>query len=228
MGLAAVIRLRHWLTGLALALLMAFLPGCQLVIGLMMMAQGKPMQPAHFTAKTGKNLNDKTKRVLVLSSADPRALSSHPSLPIDIVQQVSSKLRAHDIKTCDTNAVTRYLESGEVIDKDTDFTALAKELKADFVILIAFETFSTRQENSSGLYRGMSRSNIHVWEMTGSGDKRRLSRIYQKGHDSKYPVHQPIESDYEHPELFQHKFLDLLSEELARHFYDHPPGADIG
>jgi hypothetical protein len=96
------------------------------------------------------------------------------------------------------------------------------------VILIAFETFATRQENSSGLYRGLSRSNIHVWEMAGTGEKRRLSRIYQKGHDSKYPVHQPIESDYEHPELFQHKFLDLLAEELARHFYDHPPGADIG
>ena len=228
MGTASVFRLTGLLPGLALLLAVALLPGCQMIIGLMMMAQGKPLQPAHFTAKTGKKLTEKNKRVLVLSCADPRALTTHPSLPIDIVQQVSSKLRAHEIKTCDTNEVTRYLESGEVFDKNTDFTALAKEMKADYVILIAFETFATRQENSSGLYRGLSRSNIHVWEMAGTGEKRRLSRIYQKGHDSKYPVHQPIESDYEHPELFQHKFLDLLAEELARHFYDHPPGADIG
>ncbi len=208
--------------------LLLSLSGCQIVIGVLQMVQGKPLQTAHFTQKTGKSLDDKNKKVLVLSAADSPALAVHPSLPVDVVQQVSSKLRVNGIKTVDTLEVTKFMESGEILDKDSDYTSIGKKFKADYVVLISFDNFATRQENSSGLYRGTARAKIYVWELTGSGDKRRANRIYSKVHDSKYPAHQPIESDYENHELFQHKFMDMLAEELARHFFDHPPGVDIG
>lgn len=201
--------------------------GCQIVIGVLQMVQGKPQVPAHFTAKTGKSLTDKNAKVLVLAAADSAALSNHPSLATEVVQQVSSKLRVHDIKTVDSAEVVRFLDTGEVIDEKSDFLEIGKQFKADYVILIKFDSFATRQENSVGLYRGTARANIMVWSITGKGNNSKAQRIYNKVHESKYPVHQPIESDSEHSELFQSKFMDLLSKELARHFYDHPPGDEI-
>lgn len=204
------------------------LSGCQIVIGVLNMLQGPPMVTAHFTQITKKRLDEKNKKVLVLSIADSPALASHPSLPVDVAQQVAAKLRVKGVKTVDSAEVTKYLESGEMIDDRSDFVEIGKKFDVDYVVLISFDDFSTRQENSAGLYRGTARAKIYVWELTRKGDSiAKAERIYRKVHDTKYPTHQPIESDYQRPELFLHKFMDLLSEELARHFYDHPPGVDI-
>jgi len=163
----------------------------------------------------------------VLSFADSPALSEHPSLPIETVQLVASKLRVRGVQTVDSQEATRYMESGETFDFTTDYAPIGEKYEADFVVVIGYENFSTRQENSTGLYRGTARARIQVFELTGKEGEKVARRLYSKGHDSRYPAHTPLETDSMNPDLFLHKFMDTLTEELARHFYDHPPGVDI-
>ncbi|MFM7158790.1 MAG: hypothetical protein ACKO3P_00265 [Planctomycetaceae bacterium] len=220
-------RLTRRLAFAALLVLFPLLSGCQIVIGVLQMVQGKPEVPAHFHQKTGRRLEEKNKRVLVLSFADSPALSEHPSLPVETVQLVSSKLRVKGITTVDSQVATRFMESGETFDFSTDYAPIGEKYEADFVVVIGYENFSTRQENSTGLYRGTARARIQVFELTGQEGDKVARRLYSKGHDSRYPAHTPLETDSMNPDLFLHKFMDTLTEELARHFYDHPPGVDI-
>ncbi|MFM8580253.1 MAG: hypothetical protein ACKOFW_01995, partial [Planctomycetaceae bacterium] len=165
----------------ALLVLFPLLSGCQIVIGVLQMVQGKPEVPAHFHQKTGRRLEEKNKRVLVLSFADSPALSEHPSLPVETVQLVSSKLRVKGITTVDSQAATRFMESGETFDFSTDYAPIGEKYEADFVVVIGYENFSTRQENSTGLYRGTARARIQVFELTGPEGDKVARRLYSKG-----------------------------------------------
>ncbi|RPI82570.1 MAG: hypothetical protein EHM42_09330, partial [Planctomycetaceae bacterium] len=172
-----------WLSAVAWTVLQ--LSGCQIVIGVLNMLQGPPMVTAHFTQITKKRLDEKNKKVVVLSTADSPALASHPSLPVDVAQQVAAKLRVKGVKTADAAEVTKYLETGAMIDERSDFGEIGRKFEADYVVLISFEEFSTRQENSAGLYRGTARAKIYVWELTKKGDEdAKAERIYRKVHDT--------------------------------------------
>jgi hypothetical protein len=95
------------------------------------------------------------------------------------------------------------------------------------VVLLNFEEFRFRERQSAGLYRGRARVRVMAWAVKGTGDERAASRVYRATHESAYPPHQPISSDHQKLEVFSHRYVAQLAEELARHFYDHRPGEDI-
>src|SRR4029077_3194547 len=78
---------------LLVALLICNLSGCQIVIGVLQMAQGFPKTTCDFTQMThGRKLTEKNKRVIVLSSSVDSARVEVPSLDIEIIEQVSRRL----------------------------------------------------------------------------------------------------------------------------------------
>lgn len=222
------------LTRIALALVLgsaiiAALPGCQIVIGVLALFQGFPKQDCDFKKQTGKTFADKGKKVLILSTSSAPAQSEHPSLDMDIVAELSRRLRAQEIKLVDSGKVAKFIDDNGTVDEDTDLAAIGAKFDADLILLIKFDEFSFREPNSLQLYRGKARGTIVVIEVNKSEEKNKpiAKKIYYRPFDSKFPVHAPIPSESERPALFKQRYLARLSEELARLFYDHRPGEDM-
>src|SRR5579872_4332561 len=78
-------------------LLAGNLSSCQIVIGVLQMAQGFPKTTCDFTKMTKRSLAEKEKKVIVLSTSTAQAQSEQPSLDIDVIAEVSRRLKNENI-----------------------------------------------------------------------------------------------------------------------------------
>ncbi|MGQ0637524.1 MAG: hypothetical protein ACT4QC_23195 [Planctomycetaceae bacterium] len=211
------------------AAMLTGLSGCQIVIGVLMMLKGLPTIESDFTQKTKKELSEKNKRVVILSSSTGTAQAEDASLDFDFVTEISRRLRLQKINVVDSHEINRYIDDNGQITDETDLAEIGPKFKADYIILFKFDEFGYREPNSVHLYRGHARGKVVVVELKGEGaDGKRIAKtIYKQPFDSKYPVLQPIQSDQESASVFRQRYVAQLSEELARLFYDHRPGEDM-
>lgn len=216
--------------GLLVTVLAGASSGCQIVIGVLMMLGGPPTIEADFKQYTKKSLADKGKKVVVLSTSNARSQSQHPSLDVDIIAEVSRRLKTQKIEVVDSHKVANWIDDHGGITDATDLAAIGPEFGADYIILFKFDDFALLEENTTNLYRGRAKGKVLVVEVTkGEGEKAKATArtIYNKPFDSKYPLHQPVSADTENPEVFKQGYLARLSEELAKLFYDHRPGEEF-
>lgn len=212
---------------LAAGLLAANLAGCQIVIGVLQMLQGPPKITAPFTQQSGARLDGSGKRVVVLCRAESNALAEHPSLCADMTMEVAGRLKDHNIQVADPASVVQWLDDADQITEKSDMAKIAARFEADYVVLLSFEEFGFRERHSAGLYRGRARVKVLAWSVKGAGEDRAATRVYRATHESAYPPHTPISSDQQKLDVFSHRYVAHLADELARHFYDHRPGEDI-
>ena len=224
-------RLSAYAQALLLALLVSSLSGCQIVIGVLQIAQGFPKTTCDFTKFThGRKLTEKNKRVVVLSSSIDSARVEVPSLDIDIISEVSRQFKIANIKVVDEHKVATWIDDKGSITTATDLQPIGEHFKADFVVLFTFEDFGYREENSPDLYRGHASGKVVVAEMVDDGikpGKKRAKVIYNKPFNSKYPLNRPVSTDQEGPDLFKQKFMMQLSQTLTRLFVDYRPEDEI-
>jgi len=90
--------LPHRVLPLIAALCLCQLTGCQIVIGVLQIFQGFPKTTCDFSKMTSRKLSEKGKRVIVLSTCTPSALSEEPSLDLDIIAEVSRRLKIENVK----------------------------------------------------------------------------------------------------------------------------------
>jgi hypothetical protein len=225
---------RSWLARTTLsfvlgAALLATLPGCQIVIGVLALFQGFPKQDCDFKKQTGKPFAEKGKKVLILSTSSAPAQSEHPSLDMDIISELSRRLRAQNIELIDSGKIAKYIDDNGGVSDETDLGSMGAKFDADLIVLVKFDEFSFREPNSLQLYRGKARGTIVVIEVQKGKSKGKATarKIYYRPFDSKFPLHAPIPAESERPDLFKQRYLARLSEELARLFYDHRPGEDM-
>jgi hypothetical protein len=212
----------------ALALLQ--LTGCQIVIGVMQIFQGFPKTTCDFSKMTHRKLTEKGKRVIVLSTVNSLAMSEEPSLDLDIIGEVSRRLKIENVQVVPPHKVAAWIDDKGGITSDTDLEPIGTHFKADFIILITFDSYGYREENSPGLYRGHAAGKVVVAEMIDSefdAKKRRAKVIYNKPFDSKYPKDRPLSADQEGPDLFKRRFMGDLSQTLTRLFIDYRPEDEI-
>jgi hypothetical protein len=224
-------RLSDYAQALLLALLISSLSGCQIVIGVLQIAQGFPKTTCDFTKFThGRKLTEKNKRVVVLCSSVDSARVEVPSLDIDIISEVSRQFKIASIKVVDEHKVATWIDDKGNITPETDLQPIGEHFKADFVVLFTFEDFGYREERSADLYRGHASGKVVVAEMIDDGikpGKKRAKVIYNKPFNSKYPLNRPVSTDQEGPDLFKQKFMMQLSQTLTRLFVDYRPEDDI-
>jgi hypothetical protein len=205
------------------------LSGCQIVIGVLQIFQGFPKQDADFKTQTGRNLGEKGKKIVILCSSVSSAQAELPSLDVDVIAELTRRFRSQEINVVDSHKVANWIDDeGEITDA-TDLAKIGPKFGADYIVLINFDEFGFREDNSPQLYRGHARGSATVVELKkgDSGEKTVAKQIYHRPFDSKYPVHQPVSADQEKPSVFKQRYLSRLSEELARLFYDHRPGEDM-
>lgn len=213
------------------ALLVTSCSGCQIVAGVMMIVQGFPKKTNDFSVKThGRSLAERDKRVVVVASATPGARTEEPSLDLDVMAGVSRRFKGEKIIVVPSHKVARWMDDKGQIDWQTDIELIAKEFKADFVVLFTFEDFGYREENSPGLHRGHANGKIVVTEMVGdkaTSSKKRAKVIYNMPFTAKYPANRPVSADQEGPDLFKRRFMDQLNDQLTRTFIDYRPEDEI-
>lgn len=216
---------------LLVALLLANLSSCQIVVGVLQIAQGFPKTTCEFTKSThGRKLTEKDKRVIVLSSSVDSARVEVPSLDIDIISAVSRQLKVANVKVVDDHKVAAWIDENDIITSATDLQPIGEHFKADFVILFTFDDFGFREENSPSLYRGHASGKVVVAEMLDDGikpGKKRAKVIYNKPFNSKYPQNRPVSIDQEGPDTFKQKFMAQLGQTLTRLFVDYRPEDEI-
>lgn len=199
------------------------LSGCQIVVGVLQIAQGFPKNTCDFTAFTKKSLTKDGKKVVVLSSSSSAAQLEEPSLDLNVIGELSRKLKIENIDVVNPHLVSSWIDDNGEITNDTVLEPIGRHFHADYIILITFKEFGYREENSQGLYRGHAEGKVTVSEMVGKDWKtRRAKVIYNKPFTCKYPANQPMSiSADEGPEVFKQQFLERLSKTLAFMFYDH-------
>jgi hypothetical protein len=211
-------------------LLLAPLSGCQIVIGVLTTLQGFPKDDADFKKQTnGRRLDEKGKKVAILSTSESSAQSELPSLDLDVIAELTRRFQAQKIKVVDSHKINNWIDDNGGISDASDLAEIGPKFGADFIVLIKFNDFGFLEENSRNLYRGHAAGTVVVVELkpAAAGGKPVARQIYHRPFDSKYPLHQPISADQEKPSLFKQRYLSRLSEELARLFYDHRPGEEM-
>lgn len=209
----------------AVAILAASFSGCQIVVGVMQIMQGFPKNNSDFKNFTKKDLAKEGKKVVVVSSSTGPAQVEEPSLDLNVIGELSRKLKIENIDVVDPHRVSTWIDENGEITKNTLLDPIGRHFHADYIVLIKFDTFGYREENSRELYRGHADGHVVVAEMTpsrGDWDKRQAKVIYNKPFRCNYPANQPVSvSPDEGPEVFKQQFLEKLSKTLSWLFYDH-------
>ena len=219
---------RLMLTGLLLSLV-ACSSGCQIIIGSLLTLTGRPLIDADFKKYTGKGLEGTNKKVVVLCTS-PESAKDVSSLDLDVIADVSSKFRQHDITVVDPHKVQSWIDDNAGNVDDADIVEIGSKFDADYLVHVKLDEFTYKEENSPNLFRGRSKGKVMVVEFTdvaGVKGKKRGRKIYDKVFSSVYPVHQPKSVSDISPAVFRKQYLARVSDELARFFYDHRPGEEF-
>lgn len=211
-----------------LVMTLVFMPGCQIVIGVLAMFKGLNTQDADFKTITGGESLPKTKKkVAVLCWTPDMARSQYGGLDADIINEVTRRLKQAEIDVVAPYKISKFLDDNTSDLKDLPAADLCKKFKADYLILIEIKSLTFYEQNSKDLYRGTAEGRVSAVKATKDGDDYKVNVIYNKEISSIYPMHQPIPAEQRDHDVFCREFIARMSEEIARLFYDHRPGEDI-
>jgi len=207
---------------LVAGLVLLVLPGCSLFVMAGKMLIGDSMMPAEFEQFTGKSLSADFKRTAVICTTPELIKAEFTSLDVDLLSEVSRRLRRSGVDTVPPHEVASWIDDrGGIIES---LTELGEAVDTDYIIQIRIESFSYKEENSPNLLRGRSSGSVTVYEMQETKNGREARQIYAKEFSSIYPAHQPVSIDQMRANMFRKKYLDQVSEEIARLFCEHRLG----
>jgi len=189
-------------------------PGCSLGVMFGKMFLGDPKVKSQFRTATGVDLTKGEKSILITCSAPHSVLSRYPSIQIDILDRMSRHLETRNVKIISSDKVSSWFDDhGDW----GDFSELAENFSADYVMNIQIEVFRLDVPDSSNLQQGKINGNIQVLDcQSGSAPATAFERRFNLAFPD-YPV--PKENKSER--LFTEQFQDRVSLTLAQFLYDH-------
>jgi hypothetical protein len=203
---------------LLLATLLTIACGC-VNLGAMFskMFLGDPQIDASFKQRTGVEL--KNKQVIIYCTAPATLPDEYSSIAFDLQKQISQRMELRGIKVISPNQVSRAVD-----DKggQAEPAMLASTFPdVEYILIINLGNFDCREPNSPNLYRGFASGMIHGYAARGDADgARHASRIFEKEFQVEHPTH-PVPRDSMSLSAFSKQFLDRLSDEIGRVFYDY-------
>lgn len=216
---------RHGTRRLVMLILAALmvLPGCSLGVMAGKLFFDDPKMKSVFRKNTGTDLTKGEKSILIACSTSHQILSKYPGVRIDIVDKMSRILDTHHVKVIPADDVATWFDDhGEW----GDFTELADEFDADYVMHIDLKSFAVVIPDSPNLLQGKAEGRVSMMEirMTGKDkDKKTASVAVERSFSVMYPPTYPVPRESRSEEMFTQNFLDRISEQLARMLYDHRP-----
>ncbi len=197
-------------------LALSVLPGCSLGVMAGKMLFGDPKMKSQFRAATGTDLTKGQKSLLIACSAPHGILAKYPSIQIDIVDRIIRILDTRNVKVISSDDVATWFDDhGEW----GDFSELADEFDADYVMHIEIESFVCAVPDSPNLLQGQADGKITVLEATGK-DTKTVMQAFERTFDVTYPNY-PVPREHKSEQLFAEGFLDRIAIQLSHFLYDH-------
>jgi len=168
-----------------------------------------PDIPAEFDGLRGK-------RVVVVCRPATSSLYANPNVAKDISRHISRLLSRHisKIQVVDQGKVAEWLDTNTW----DDFTEVGKALEADMVLGIDLEQFSIYQGQT--LFQGKADFSMKVCDCA-TGEV-----VFEKDLPLViYPPNHGIDTSDMQESDFRREFVEVLSDQIARHFYPHDPRA---
>jgi hypothetical protein len=160
----------------------------------------------------------KDKRVVVVCRPVVALQYRNARVEHDLAEQVSGLLRKNVPKI----KVIDHRKAAEWMDENTwdEYTQVGKALQADLVVGIDLEQFSLLQGQT--LYQGRANVRVRVYDCkTGQ-------LVFEKRPpQTVYPPNRVVQTSEKPEAEFRREFVRVLADQIARHFYDHDPHADI-
>jgi len=160
----------------------------------------------------------KGKKVAVVCRPMASLEFDNPTVARELARQVSLQLQANvsKIKVVEAQKVAAWIDKNEW----KEFREVGKALGAERVVAVELQEFAVRQSHT--LFQGKASYVITVHDCDTEGEA-----AFEKSGRSLYPPNTGI-STMDMPEgEFRRKFLKVLADQIARHFYPHEPHADL-
>lgn len=208
---------RHWMPLVFLGVLAGCLTGCSLIVMTGTMLQGRPKIPSAFDEFTKKSLAENGKKTLVVCKAPLGDDGQSAALDIEMQAEISRRLKQHEIDVISSHKVANWIDDrGGQWGNPTELFDEFEE--ADFLLIVNVNDFSYLEKDSPGLYRGRSHIEIEVYEKNEY-----RSKIFTHPIESVYPLRRPVMSDRVSKTVFRKRYVDQLSTQIARLFFEHRP-----
>jgi hypothetical protein len=207
----------------AVAGLLLLQSGCNLVMLVSYLIHGPPTVEPDFHKRTGLWLSETGKTTGIICYA-PKALKwDNESVDSEVARAVAIQFNRHKIRVFNPDLVDTWVDQNPNYDKVTE---LGTAYKLDYVVHIDIKDYSLFAPNSSDLYQGRCDAVINVFKM--NEDKTDGELIYTTEIRSRFPSRSE-KSVYEiSHEDFRNYYLQALSDEIGRKFYETYTMDDIG
>lgn len=213
--------LRYSLVGLCVCVvgcLVLSLAGCSLVVMTGRMFFGNPKITSQFRQRTHVDLRKSKKEVLIVCTTPNMVKSEYSAIDFKIVETVSRKLKREGIRVVDANKVLSWIDDNGGRWDHAD--EIAKKFDTDYIVHIDLKEFRFRDRNSPNLFQGRAMGLIHVYEVVGHGSGKRAQNVFESHFESEYP-RQPVTRDSMSQSIFLHRYIDRVSDRIAKLFYDY-------
>lgn len=196
--------------------------GCNYFIAAAYLIGGPPSIEPDFDHETGKSMTAKDVTVVVLCYAPKEVKFDFHDVDYEMAKYVANQMFRRKIQVINPDRVHDWL------DRNPDWNTPAEigaYFKSTYVVNIELSSFSLYEKDSVDLYRGRSEATVSVWEM--DEDKEDGEPIFSRDITSVYPL-ATARSTYDTKyTAFKRQYLERLSEEIGRLFYEHYHGDDI-
>ncbi len=225
MQLLSLLSKRHDARRVIMLVLVAsmVLPGCSLGVMAGKLFFDDPKMKSVFRKNTGTDLTKGEKTILIACSTSHQILSKYPGIRIDIVDKMSRILETRNVRIVPPDDVATWFDDhGEW----GDFTELADEFDADYVMHIDLKSFAVVVPDSPNLLQGKTEGRVSMMEIKmaeKNKDKKKASVAVERSFSVMFPTTYPVPRESRSEEMFTENFLDRISAQLARMLYDHRP-----
>jgi hypothetical protein len=160
------------------------------------------------------------KRVVVLCRPPSSQEYRHAGASRDLATRVSRELSQHvkGIDVINPREVDNWIDT---TSDGTDYRELGEAVKADIVLHIEVDTFDLFKGKT--LYQGNADVTLSVYDMNNGGQllwDKPLGEIL-------FPTNSGIPIQDKSEQQFQREFVSILTDRIARHFYQHDAHIDF-
>ncbi len=195
--------------------------GCSYVVGLGYLLGGPPSIEPEFSRATNKSLTDADVKVAVACYAPKELQWDNAEVDHELAEFVAHRLHAHKVTVCRPDQVRAWISAHPDWDKPEE---IGEGVDVTHVIFIDLSKYSLYEHDAPHLYRGRAEAVINVVEKQPDGD---WEKIFVKELISVYPLAVPRPASQESFGTFKRKYLERLSEEIGRLFYEYYNGDDL-
>ena len=206
---------------LALLLVVGGLGGCNYFVGIGYLLGGPPSIEPDFDRMTNLSLTDKDVIVAVACYAPNELKWDNSEVDREIAEYVSHRLHQHKVVVRRPEQVRQWIEKNPDWDQPEE---IGKAVDVTHVVFIDLSEFSLYEKDSANLYRGRAEAIISVVAKQPSGD---WSELYVKEIVSQYPLMTPRQTSQQSFAAFKRQYLEHLSDEVGRLFYEYYNGDDF-